>query len=271
MKLFLNPPLDQDWFARDPFAAVESLDGEVYRRLEGRRTLRTEIANLPVFVKIHQGVGWGELLKNLVRFRMPVTSALNEWRAIRRLETLGVPTMKALAAGERGRNPARRHSFLITHELAPTRSLEDLTRHWREQPPPLRLKRAVLRRVAQMVGTMHAGGVNHRDCYLCHFLVHEPLPDDPREMRVSVIDLHRAQLRERVPRRWRDKDLAALYFSMLPMGLTPRERLRFLRWYFRRPLREILRDEDRLLRWLEREVLRLEDRYYRRFAGEQAP
>ncbi len=266
MKLFLLPPFDDDWFARDPFAAVEALDGEVYRALEGRCTLRTEVAGQPVFAKIHRGVGWSEILKNLIRLRWPVTSALNEWRAISRLEELGVATMRALAAGERGGNPARRHSFLVTAELAPTISLEDLTRHWREEPPTLALKRAVLRRVASMVRRMHEGGMNHRDCYLCHFLVHEPIPEDPRQMKISLIDLHRAQIRRRVPRRWRDKDLAALYFSALPMGLSRLEKLRFLRLYFGRPLRDVLRDEARSLRWLEREVVRLEDRYYRRFA-----
>jgi hypothetical protein len=92
---------------------------------------------------------------------------------------------------------------------------------------------------------MHGGGVNHRDFYICHFLLH--LPVDAGAPRLSLIDLHRAQVREQTPRRWRDKDLAALYFSALDIGLTRRDGLRFLQDLFRRPLRDILRDESVLL------------------------
>jgi heptose I phosphotransferase len=90
---------------------------------------------------------------------------------------------------------------------------------------------------------MHQGGVNHRDFYLCHFLLHLDPPPTPEHFRLSLIDLHRAQLRARTPRRWRDKDLAALYFSVLDIGLTKRDLLRFLAAYFARPLRLLLREE----------------------------
>ena len=72
-----------------------------------------------------------------------------------------------------------------------------------------------------------------------------------------MIDLHRAQVRSAVPLRWRNKDLAALYFSALDIGLTRRDKLRFLRTYFQRPLRDILRDEARLLAWLEHKADKL--------------
>ena len=51
--------------------------------------------------------------------------------------------------------------------------------------------------------------------------------------------------------RWRNKDLAALYFSALDIGLTRRDKLRFLRSYFQQPLRQTLQEEGRLLAWLE--------------------
>jgi heptose I phosphotransferase len=43
------------------------LQGEVFRELEGRRTLRTEVAGRGYFVKIHRGAGWAEIVKNLFR------------------------------------------------------------------------------------------------------------------------------------------------------------------------------------------------------------
>lgn len=266
MQLILAEPFKSLWAGRDAFAEVERLEGQVYRELEGRRTLRTEVAGRGYFVKIHRGIGWGEIVKNLLTLKAPVLGAGQEWMAIRRLTQAGVPTMTAVAFGERGANPAAQHSFIVTEELAPTVSLEDFCRDWRDKPPVPSLKRALIRRVAEMLGAMHRAGVNHRDCYICHFLLHTDQPVSADDFRLSVIDLHRAQTRAAVPRRWRDKDLAALYFSALDIGLTRRDLLRFLQGYFRRPLRDILRDEARLLAWLEGKAAKLRERYLRKYA-----
>lgn len=255
--LVLKAPFASLWADRDPFEAVEALHGQVYRALEGRRTLRTEVAGRGYFVKIHRGIGWGEIFKNLSLGKRPVLGAGQEWRALERLHQAGVPTMTAVAYGERGANPARQHSFIVTEELAPTISLEDYTADWLERPPAPVIKRALIAEVARMAGTMHRAGVNHRDFYICHFLLHTDTPVAPDVLRLSLIDLHRAQTRDAVPRRWRDKDLAGLYFSALGIGLTERDMLRFLRRYFERPLRQILTQEQALLRRLERKAARL--------------
>ena len=263
-QLWLQPPFAELWAGRDAFAAVDALDGEVFRQRDGRRTFRCEIGGRGYFVKIHHGIGWGEIVKNLLVGRAPILGAGNEWQAIHRLTAIGIDTMRAVAFGQRGWNPARRHSFLITEELAPTISLEDFCREWAHQPPPAALKHALIRRVADMAGRMHRAGVNHRDFYLCHFLLHlEPQPT-AQNLKLSLIDLHRAQSRTQVPRRWRDKDLAGLYFSALDIGLTQRDFLRFLRVYFARPLRAILREEAPLLRHLAQEGRRLQAKYARK-------
>ena len=54
--VWLAPPFDALWAGRDPHAAVEALQGQVFRELEARRTLRIEIAGRGYFVKIHRGV-----------------------------------------------------------------------------------------------------------------------------------------------------------------------------------------------------------------------
>ena len=263
-QLWLQPPFAGLWAGRDAFAAVDALDGEVFRQRDGRRTFRCEIGERGYFVKIHHGIGWGEIVKNLLVGRAPILGAGNEWQAIHRLTAIGIDTMRAVAFGQRGWNPARRHSFLITEELAPTISLEDFCREWGHQRPTAALKHALIRRVADMAGRMHRAGVNHRDFYLCHFLLHlEPQPT-AQNLKLSLIDLHRAQSRTQVPRRWRDKDLAGLYFSALGIGLTQRDFLRFLRVYFARPLRAILREEAPLLRHLAQEGRRLQAKYARK-------
>ncbi|MDH4611903.1 lipopolysaccharide core heptose(I) kinase RfaP [Pseudomonas sp. BN102] len=267
MKLVLKEPFERLWAGRDAFTAVETLQGQVYRELEGRRTLRTEVEGRGYFVKIHRGIGWGEIAKNLLTAKAPVLGAGQEWTAIQRLHQAGVPTMTAVAFGERGSNPAQQHSFIVTEELAPTISLEDFCVDWLRNPPPPRLKWALIGEVARMTGTMHRAGVNHRDCYICHFLLHTERAVTADDFKLSLIDLHRAQTRASTPRRWRDKDLAGLYFSALNIGLTQRDKLRFLKAYFRQPLRDVLRDEIGLLAWLEQKAARLLSRYERKYAG----
>ncbi|WP_122748424.1 lipopolysaccharide core heptose(I) kinase RfaP, partial [Pseudomonas viridiflava] len=122
--------------------------------------------------------------------KLPVLGAGLEWDAIHRLQELGVPTMTGVAFGEKGSNPADQHSFIITEELAPTISLEDLTVNWVAEPPAPALRQALTAELARMVGDMHRGGVNHRDCYLCHFLLDTAKPIDARNIKLSVIDLH---------------------------------------------------------------------------------
>jgi heptose I phosphotransferase len=264
--LHLSEPFATLWAGRDAFRQVEELQGEVFRELEARRTLRTEVAGQGYFVKIHRGVGWAEILKNWLTLKRPVLGADQEWKAIGALTTAGVPTMTAVAFGERGVNPANLHSFIITEELAPTVSLEDFSNDWRTNPPEPRLKRALIAEVARMTGAMHRAGVNHRDCYICHFLLHTDKPVTASDFRLSLIDLHRAQVRNATPARWRDKDLAGLYFSALGIGLTRGDRLRFLKGYFRKPLRDVLRDEAASLAWLAAKAARLQTRYDRKYA-----
>lgn len=72
MKLILAEPFKRLWAGRDAFEAVEALEGQVYRELEGRRTLRTEVDGRGYFVKIHRGIGWGEIVKNLLTAKAPV-------------------------------------------------------------------------------------------------------------------------------------------------------------------------------------------------------
>jgi heptose I phosphotransferase len=270
-ELFLDEPFRSRWAGRDPFVAVEELDGQIFRALEARRTLRTEIDGRGYFVKIHRGVGWVEILKNLASGRLPVLGAGNEWRAITRLTELGIDTMRVAAYGARSGSPAARRSFIVTEELAPTISLEDYCRDWPNTPPPPALKFALITRVAEMARRMHAGGVNHRDFYLCHFLLHLDPPPRADKLRLSLIDLHRAQVRNHTPVRWRDKDLAGLYFSALDIGLSHRDRLRFLRTYFGEPLRTVLRERAALLARLEAEARRLHARYRRKYAPGARP
>ena len=243
----LKEPFATLWREKDPFQEVGKLQGEVFRELETRRTLRFELANKSYFLKWHKGTTLKEIVKNLLSLRMPVLGADREWNAIHRLSQRGVDTMYGVAFGEKGLNPLTRTSFIITEDLTPTISLEDYCADWQKNPPAVAIKRMLIKRVATMVRDMHAMGINHRDCYICHFLLHLPFLGDESTLKVSMIDLHRAQLRHRVPRRWRDKDLIGLYFSSMNIGLTNRDIWRFMQVYFNKSLRDIFHQEEKLL------------------------
>lgn len=230
------------------FERVMMLEGDIYRNLAGRKTLRFTLDGKSFFVKMHRGVGWKEIFKNLIMLRKPVLGARDEWRAIQRLEELGVATMAIAGFGERGANPACRQSFLITDDLTNTVSLEYFCRTWPSVPPPVMLKRALLEKVATIARTLHNNGVNHRDCYICHFLLDKETLKEPfaaKDLTLYLIDLHRVQLRPVTPRRWVEKDVAALYFSSMDIGLTRRDLLRFMKTYRGLPLRRVLEEEGR--------------------------
>jgi len=249
------------WEGRDPFDEVEQLQGEVFRRVASRRTIRVAIEGSRYFAKIHHGVGWREIVKNLLHLKLPVLGAENEWRALNRLHEIGVPAITPVAFGRMGRNPARIRSFLITEELTGTTSLEDLCATWATQPPPARLRRDLIQQLAGMVRRMHSQGINHRDCYLCHFHLDTASGRDHLEadrLRLYVIDLHRAQMRRRTPRRWLIKDLAGLYFSALGTGMTRTDRWRFVAAYEQKPLRQALREHRRFWGRVEQTALALD-------------
>ena len=131
-------------------------------------------------------------------------------------------------------------------------------------PPTPVVKRMLIKRVATMVRKMHLSGINHRDCYICHFLLHLPFSGEEETLKISVIDLHRAQIRDRVPRRWRDKDLIGLYFSSMNIGLTQRDVFRFMQIYFAQPLRDVMKQEQALMAKTEEKANKIKERTLRK-------
>lgn len=243
--LYLRDDLARLWGTADPFEAVERLEGTPYRVVANRRTLRFEAGGRGYFAKIHGGVGWREIAKNLLTLRLPVVGARNEFRACRHLERRGVAAPTVAAFGERGWNPARRFSFVVCDALEDRQSLEDLTARWGERVPSAVEKRRLIDAVARFARALHGAGVIHRDFYICHLLAERPAYADG-EVRLAVIDLHRAQVRHAVPRRWLRRDLAALLYSVLDLPLTRRDWLRFVRVYRAAPLRQVLAREKAL-------------------------
>ena len=220
-----------------------SISGPVLRHSQNRYTLRFERAGRAFYIKCHDGIGWREIIKQLVHLRWPQFGAYAEQQAILKLEQLGISTMRIAAYGEEGINPARKRSFIVTDEIGPAVSLEDFCRDWPWHPPDSSIKYQLIKKVAQIMSELHQNGVNHRDCYLCHFLMNTRESDE-----LHLIDLHRVQIRSRTPQRWIVKDIGGLYFSAMDIGLNHRDLLRFIRWYTNQPLRMALAQPSRFWR-----------------------
>ena len=244
----------QGWLKEKPFMKIFALEGKLYRHKDGRRTLQFKHDGKSYFAKLHHGLGWRRFLKSLFRLKWPISGAENEWQAIKLLEALDIPTTPLVAYGRRGSNPVNKQSFIITEDLDNCTSLEDLCREWPVKPPPPELKRALLNEVARITGTMHRAGLNHCDLYICHFLLeleNGRIPN-PKSPILHLIDLHRVRQRRQLPRRWQIKDLAALHFSSFEIGLTRRDRLRFIKIYSQAPLRKALTDNPQLWQAVEK-------------------
>lgn len=239
------------------------IEGEVVKHVvRSRRITRFERGGLHFYMKAHYGVGWAEIFKNLLALRLPVTGAENEWRALQALQRIGIDSMELAAYGAEGRNPATRRSFIITDALEATVDVEQWLAETHAAGPSraaTRARRGVLRAVGRLAGRLHAHGINHRDLYLCHLRLRPAelaglRPGD--RPRLYLMDLHRAQLRRRVPLRWLVKDLAGLLYSGMyspqAPGLSGRDYLRLLEAYCGTPWRECLHAR----RHLWRKVLR---------------
>lgn len=244
----------------DIFDRIMQLQGQVFRDVPGRRTLRFEFAGKAYFVKQHFGVGWDEIFKNLLTLRLPVLSAVTEARAIRKLDALGIPTTPLVAYGCRGSSPASLQSFVITEDLGDIISLETLCADWPYNPPDVRFKRRLIEAVAQTARRFHENGLNHRDFYICHFCL-DKLRLAQGEIQLYLIDLHRVGIRPQIRPVDRMKDMAALYFSAMDVGLTQRDYLRFLKAYRQQSLRGILGKESLFWTRVSRRAVEL----YRKF------
>ncbi|MEM9382543.1 MAG: lipopolysaccharide core heptose(I) kinase RfaP [Planctomycetota bacterium] len=196
--------------AGDPIAALEERAGEELRRTPNRRTFRLEVGGRAYFAKVHRGWELHAAVTNLLKGAKAAPDAFDEARALEHLAALDVPVPRVAAAGVAGGGFLGRRSYLVTEDVGTQETLDALWRNAdRWEALPARERRALIEEAGRLVGSMHGAGINHRDLYLVHFHVRPP----GAERRLVLLDLHRAQSRARVPRRWRVKDLAGLLAS----------------------------------------------------------
>ena len=253
----------------DPFEWFLEGGGEIHRHIKNRLTYEVHLGNLHFYVKRHLGCGWGEVFKEWYRFRKPVVSARTEWEGAATLADAGVRVPKVLGKGERGRYPHAIESFVVLDALENCATLEHFKHGWMETTGTrwVEVKRALIDEVARTGQTMHRQGINHRDFYINHFLINRDLISKwqkGQSIPLNLIDLHRAQYRRRVPKRWLIKDLASLLFSALDAGLTSTDYIRYLRVYLGKDWKHSLLTNRKLWQAITKRACKLYQRFHRR-------
>ena len=225
----------------DVYDIAKNIQGKIFREAANRVTKEFTHNGISYFIKFHEGIGWAEVFKNLLKIRLPTIGAKTEWKAINKLRELDIDCPEVAAVCYKGINPANSQSFIVTKSLVNTISLEDALKQKKFQTLGPKTKREFVKKIAEISKKMHDGGMNHRDFYLCHF--HVDIDLDVKK-KIYLIDLHRAQIRRRVPTRWATKDIGGLFHSIIQFGISETDCYRFLSIYFNCSFRRLVREKS---------------------------
>ena len=235
-----------------------TIDFEIVRDFKNRKTGRFEMGGQGFYIKKHFECGWGAVLDELFHLRKPHIGAGHERAVLDKLHTLGIETMTVAAFGQEGKTLIGQRSFLVTEELVNIRSTAKVCAKWPTRPPTAAYKKALLKKIAAIAKKLHKNGINHRDFYLCHFLMdvsESAETGEKQSPKLFLVDLHRAQHRPAVPFRWRVKDIGGLYFSAMDIGLTRNDLFRFMQLYTGKTLRQTLRQDRRFWKAVRRRAV----------------
>ena len=252
--IFLNKELESLFLSGDPFLVAEDIQGEVFRQTANRITKEFTYEGNKYFIKLHYGVGWKEIVKNLLKLRAPTVGAFPEWRALNKLRSLRIDCPEPVGFYSKGINPSNIRSFLVTKSLINTISIEEALKKGKLQELDFPTKKRFIEKVALISRNLHNNGINHRDYYLCHFHVDSNMDV---EKEIYLIDLHRAQLRTFMPARWASKDIGGLFHSAMGFKLNERDFYRFIKAYFNCSLKEALETRSKFIRTSRERAFRM--------------
>ena len=72
---YLNEEFAQSFDGADPFKTLRAMEGNIHRQFNSRKTFQFFLNGKSYFAKLHTGVGWAEILKNILQFRLPIVGA----------------------------------------------------------------------------------------------------------------------------------------------------------------------------------------------------
>lgn len=244
------------------WTVIFSVKGYMTRKIKERETLKIELTRGNYYLKRFMSSKQFYAIWTYL-FNKSEIGALPEYSAIKRLTALAIPTLILTGFGIEKKLAPR--SFLITKEINGV-NLEQYTTNWLQIPPSRSIKLAIISQLATTIRVLHHYGINHRDCYLCHFWLNPmiPLPQGTiNNLSLVVMDLHRAQIRKQVPLRWKIKDLSGLLYSAWQIPLTMRDLCRAIEIYTGQPWRQQLIDHKRFWQLILKKAIRLRNREHR--------
>jgi hypothetical protein len=203
----------------------------------GRRVFACGRSELRVYLKRHYRLAWWRGVLATLFPNRAWSPGLEEWQHLAWAAAEGFSVPRPVAAGQLVGPWFRLQGFLAVEELVGMLPLhEALPLAAARLPAPVfgRWKRGLTRELARLARELHARRVFHKDLYFCHFYIPEAFTTSPpREWtnRVVMIDLHRLARHRHTAAWWQGKDLAQLLYSSDVPGVTPRDRLRFWKYY----------------------------------------
>lgn len=189
----------------------------------GRHVAQLELSDgavtVSAFLKREHSVPWKVYLASAWAGFGWVSRSYREALTLRELQAAGVPCPDWIAAGEDGTGRA----FLLMRAV-PATELRDFLRIG---SPDAEVRRTLVRRLGQDLARLHDAGFHHADLHSKHVFV------SAEGGSIYFLDWQRSRRWPRLPWRQRLSDLAALDATLDDALVSPRERLRCLRAYFR--------------------------------------
>jgi len=184
-------------------------DGSRVTKKRDRTVVRFERTDQPYYLKRHFGIRFFSALKLFLKHHRAMSNATMEWDALERIEAIGIPSVPAVAMGERfGMGIRERQSFLLTAELPRGESIESQLGKGVALSTPKRIELA--RRIGTLARKLHTAGYVHRDFYLGHIYA---VGDLNKTYKLHLLDLQRVTPGAALYNRWSIKDITALHFS----------------------------------------------------------
>ena len=167
-------------------------------------------------------------LKDIVKYFFVPSKALSEWKIMNAFLDRGIPVARPLAYGEKRKGGCLLDSYLFTEALATAVTLRDFYEQSlipNGSPHHDLNKSTVIKKLADLVSSIHAEGFFYRDLHAGNVLVVE---SDDETLSLYPVDFHKAWHLRRIPDFMRIRDLAQLKNSL---AVSPADQLRFLKAY----------------------------------------
>lgn len=230
------------------FDYLMQLQGKIFRKRDGRCTQQISLNGNNYFIKQFNSISLKGFIKILFSFKFYNLSIKNEYLTLKKLQKTDILAPSVYAYGFKPFfNPAKLKSFIIMESLTDnTVSLTDFCNTWTQTPPSFKLRKAITNKIASIARNLRLNNIIHQDLYFHHLLL-DINSINAQDIKIYLIDFHRAFTKKQINMRWFIKDLAGLYCCSKFIRTTNRDIFRFLKAYYDLPLRDILRNESEFL------------------------